>query len=72
MLSDTDQFASQKKLIDEVLSWTIDNMQAPTGAFYYQMKKVISSKILYMRWAQAWMFKAFTEYLKNVEQENLD
>jgi hypothetical protein len=72
MLSDTEQFASQKKLIDEVLSWTIDNMQAPTGAFYYQIKKVISSKILYMRWAQAWMFKAFTEYLKNVEQENLD
>jgi hypothetical protein len=25
-----------------------------------------------MRWAQAWMFKAFTEYIKFTKHENLD
>jgi len=50
-----------KKLVDQVLNWTIKNMQDPhDGYFYYQLKKGISSKIPYMRWAQAWMFYAFS------------
>jgi len=40
-------------------------MQDKNGYFYYQLKKGISSKIPYMRWAQAWMFYALSEYLKN-------
>ncbi len=50
-----------KKLINKVLNWTIKNMQDPqNGYFYYQLKKGISSKIPYMRWAQAWMFYALS------------
>ncbi len=46
-----------EKLVDKVLNWTVKNMQDPhDGYFYYQLKKGISSKIPYMRWAQAWMF----------------
>ncbi len=58
-------FKENKKLIDKVLNWTINNMQDKNGYFYYQLKKGISSKIPYMRWAQAWMFYALSEYLKN-------
>ena len=50
-----------KKLVDQVLNWTIENMQDPHyGYFYYQLKKGISSKVPYMRWAQAWMFYALS------------
>jgi hypothetical protein len=54
---------SQIELVDKVLGWTINNMQNRQGYFYYQMKNGISSKIPYMRWAQAWMFYASSFYL---------
>ena len=47
-------------------------MQSSNGYFYYQLKKIVSSKVPYMRWAQAWMFKSFTEYIKFIEYEDLD
>lgn len=55
-------YETNKELVDKVLSWTIQNMQSKKGYFYFQKKKVISSKIPYMRWAQAWMFYAFSIY----------
>ena len=39
-------------------------MQSGKGYFYYQVNRYFSSKIPYMRWAQAWMFYAFSMYLK--------
>ena len=53
----------EKRLVDRVLSWTIDNMQNPKGYFIYQKRKSISSKVPYIRWAQGWMFYAFSYYL---------
>lgn len=50
----------QRKLIEKVLHWTIDNMQHNKGYFYYQLKKSGNSRIPYMRWAQAWMFYALS------------
>jgi rhamnogalacturonyl hydrolase YesR len=52
-----------RNLADKVLNWTIDNMQSEKGYFYYQKNKYFTSKIPYMRWAQAWMFYALSEYL---------
>ena len=57
------------ELVDNVLSWTIRNMQAPEGFFYYQLKPGISSKISYMRWSNAFMFYALT-YLLNGQNIN--
>lgn len=51
-----------KELVDKVLIWTIENMQSPKGYFYYQKKKWVTSKIPYIRWAQSWMFYAFSYY----------
>jgi rhamnogalacturonyl hydrolase YesR len=55
-------FYQNKPLCDKVLQWTIVNMQDRKGFFYYQYKKGISSRIPYMRWAQAWMYNAFATY----------
>lgn len=62
-LSKLDKFQEQKELLDKVLKWTITNMQSKKGYFYYQINKYFSSKIPYMRWAQAWMFYALSTYL---------
>ncbi|MCB0462038.1 MAG: delta-aminolevulinic acid dehydratase [Flavobacteriaceae bacterium] len=61
-LSKLELLAKNKELVDRVLNWTIDNMQSPKGYFYYQKKKYITSKISYIRWAQSWMFYAFSYY----------
>lgn len=58
------KFREHKDVMDNVLNWTIDNMQSPKGFFYYQVNKYFSSKIPYMRWAQAWMFYALSTYTK--------
>lgn len=52
----------QKTLVDNVLNWTITNMQSPKGFFYYQKNEHSTSRIPYIRWAQAWMFYAFSYY----------
>jgi len=57
-------FNNNKVLVDKVLDWTINNMQNEReGFFYYQLKQGVSSKIPYMRWAQAWMFYAYSFYI---------
>jgi hypothetical protein len=55
-------------LSNKVLKWTIENMQALKGYFYYQIKKRYKIKIPYMRWSQAWMFYALAEYLANINK----
>lgn len=49
-------------LAERVLLWTITHMQDENGFFFYQKKRYFSSKIPYMRWAQAWMFYALSYY----------
>ncbi|MDN3723108.1 delta-aminolevulinic acid dehydratase [Aequorivita sp. SDUM287046] len=61
-LSKLEVFNENKELIDRVLKWTVDNMQAENGFFQYQKNKHFNSNIPYMRWAQAWMFYAFSFY----------
>ena len=58
------KFEEQKELVNKVLYWTIENMQSEKGYFYYQINKFFSSKIPYMRWAQAWMLYALSAYIK--------
>jgi hypothetical protein len=62
------QFDQQRARIDKVLDWTITYMFNRKGYFYYQKRKRFSSKIPYMRWAQAWMFVALTHYLKETHR----
>ena len=69
-LSKLDKLKENIDLISKVLCWTIENMQDRKGYFYYQKKRIFSIKIPYMRWSQAWMFYALTEYLYNEKRIN--
>ena len=57
------ELKNNQKLVERVVNWTIYKMQSPKGYFYYQKRKYLSSKIPYIRWAQAWMFYALSFYL---------
>lgn len=67
-LSKLNEFENNKVLADKVINQTLQNMQSPKGFFYYQLKKVISSKISYMRWSNAFMFNAITYFIKENEK----
>ena len=68
-LCEMEKIEENKVLVQKVLEWTVRNMQDRKGFFYFQLKKVLSSKISYMRWNNAFMFKALTDLLRlNHEQ----
>jgi rhamnogalacturonyl hydrolase YesR len=52
-----------KVLTDRILKWMLNNMQSPSGYFYFRKSRYFTNKISYMRWAQAWVFHALAEYL---------
>jgi hypothetical protein len=56
-----------KALVDNVLIWTIQNMQTRKGYFIYQKRKIFSSRIPYIRWAQSWMFYSLSYYMLDHE-----
>ena len=64
----TNTFKEHSFLAHKVLEWTLDKMYSNKGYFYYQKRRFFTSKISYMRWSQAWMFYALSEYV----YENLD
>jgi hypothetical protein len=38
--------------------WTIQNMRSLDGSFFYQRHRLRTDRTPYMRWGQAWMFRA--------------
>ena len=57
-----------EKLINNVLAWTIDNMQDDKGYFYYRQYAKYTNKINYIRWSQAWMFFGMAKYLYEINE----
>jgi rhamnogalacturonyl hydrolase YesR len=56
-------YGADNELCNNVMSWMITNMQAKKGYFYYQKWKYWTSKIPYIRWAQAWACHALATYI---------
>jgi len=52
-----------EELTSRVLKWMLKNMASPAGCFYFRKGKFMTNGIPYMRWSQAWVFHALTEYL---------
>ena len=70
-----DTFPEAKSRAEKVLDWTIKNLQDDTGYFYYGILKNrlfryhFKSKIPYIRWSQAWMMKALSNYLLKTHRQ---
>ena len=58
-------------LVERVLTWLLNNMwDEEKGYFYFRKGKYFTNKIPYMRWSQAWAFRALTEYAKNYGRQH--
>ena len=55
-----DRLQNNHTLVDNVMNYTIENMQSKKGWFYYQKNKWFTNRIVYLRWSNAWMFYAFS------------
>ena len=54
---------------DQIATWTIYNMQdRKYGYFYYRKNRLITNKISFMRWSNAWMFLALSELIQPTEK----
>lgn len=47
-----------------IVDWAIANLYAGDGRFFYQKNKYYTKKITLMRWSQAWMAYALSEFLR--------
>ena len=62
-----------QQLTEKVLRWMLNNMYSGQGWFYFQKHKSYTNKISYMRWSQAWVLHALTEYVfRHKNDENND
>ncbi len=58
--------ARRRELVERVLRWTLANMRDKRrGTFYFRKARYFTIKTPYMRWSQAWAFRALAEYLAN-------
>lgn len=46
-----------------ILSWTLDNLYAGDGRFYFRTQRFYTKRFTLMRWCQAWMAYAISEYI---------
>lgn len=46
-----------------IVDWTLENLYVNDGRFYYQKRRWYTKRFTLMRWCQAWMAYALSEYL---------
>lgn len=56
-------YAGDLETASLVLEWTLRNLYAGDGRFYYRKHRYYTKTFTLMRWAQAWMSFAMAEYL---------
>lgn len=52
-----------RDLTERIVIWMLNNLYGGGGAFRFRMGRLLTNRIPYMRWSQAWAFRALTEYL---------
>jgi hypothetical protein len=48
---------------DRIIEWTVNNLHVADGRFYYRKHRFYTKRVTLMRWCQAWMAYAVSEYL---------
>jgi hypothetical protein len=56
-------YAGELDLARRILEWTLENLYGGKGRFYFRKQRYYTKRITLMRWCQAWMAYAISEYL---------
>ena len=49
----------------QIIKWTIENLYAGNGRFYYQKERFYTKRFTLMRWCQGWMAYALSEFFRH-------
>lgn len=55
-------YAGEYEFARRIVDWTLDNLYAGDGRFYFRAQRYYTKRITLMRWCQAWMAYALSEY----------
>jgi hypothetical protein len=53
-----------------ILDWTMRNMAAGDGSFYYQRHRLWTNRTPYMRWGQAWMLRSLAGFARRLDYDS--
>jgi hypothetical protein len=56
-------YAGELAFARRILRWAFSNLAAGDGGFYYRKERFHTKRAVLMRWCQAWMAYATSEYL---------
>lgn len=56
-------YTGDLEFAERILQWALDSLYAGGGQFYYREERFYTKRITLMRWCQAWMAYAMSEYL---------
>jgi hypothetical protein len=59
-------YAGELDRARRVLYWTLEHLYAGDGRFYFRKHRYHTKRVTLMRWCQAWMAYAMSEYLRAV------
>ena len=57
-------YAGDLAFAERILEWTLENLYAGDGRFYYRKHRYYTKQYTLMRWCQGWMAYAISEYLR--------
>lgn len=60
--------AGEPEFARRIIDWTLGNLYAGNGRFYYQRRRFYTKRFTLMRWCQAWMSYALATYLERTDQ----
>lgn len=64
-------YAGDLDFARRIIAWTLDQLYAENGRFYYRKHRLYTTQITLMRWCQAWMAYAISEYLTALHDRQL-
>lgn len=64
----SDEGDGSRELVERILTWTLDHLYDDRGFFYFRRTRHLVNRIPYMRWGQAWAFRALAGYMASLQR----
>ncbi len=56
---------SEPEVAKRIAEWGVQYLRSPKGYFYYQRHRLLTNRIPYIRWSNAWIFRGMAEVVRN-------
>jgi len=60
-------YAGDHEFAARIIDWTVENLSPGNGTFYFRKQRFYTKRHVLMRWCQAWMAFALSEFLTSLD-----